>query len=357
MSNEDYLSIIKQLKLNNIDQVKGLIDLFKLKNTLDLNINLVDRSGNTALHLAIIKENKEIAELLLNNNATPDIYNFKGESPLYLAVCVNNRELVSLLLKFGASPTAKSEKSKSPYELALLKSRNEIQSLFLVNSNQCKASIEVTDRVYVKKHIKRNSMFLSNNDTSSGNKPNSSEGILTRTRLIKKPQKDMALSKSMVIQRVNSSDSVNEPSTEHKDTIVTQMNNLEDRIQNLAHKLLLEQFSQSEQSRPRESYHSLQLTNNQKSCMNGRTQIRDSINISPIKKYNEEEAYMPSSICIPTRNSKTLNLFKNSKVSRNINAFDPTYSSSLALAQSQTHKSSNISGDQNQKYILVIPKK
>jgi len=50
-----------------------------------LDINVKDKIGNTPLHYAVILENDEIIELLLNKNADPFTQNIEGESPYDLA--------------------------------------------------------------------------------------------------------------------------------------------------------------------------------------------------------------------------------------------------------------------------------
>lgn len=66
------------------------------------NINNQNRSGFTALHLAVIKQDSELIEIFLKIGANTNLPNKIGETPLILAVLSNNNAIVNLLLKYHA---------------------------------------------------------------------------------------------------------------------------------------------------------------------------------------------------------------------------------------------------------------
>jgi ankyrin repeat protein len=63
----------------------------------DLDINAVDQDRNTPLHYAVMNNNLQIVDILLQATADPFIKNNKGEDPLSLANSTGNKEIVELL--------------------------------------------------------------------------------------------------------------------------------------------------------------------------------------------------------------------------------------------------------------------
>lgn len=83
--------------------VKGQIDIVK-KELNKFSYNAIDANGNTPLILAVIYENIEIIDLLLQYKSVIDVFNFDLKTPLYIAVASMNYEIVKTLLEAGASP-------------------------------------------------------------------------------------------------------------------------------------------------------------------------------------------------------------------------------------------------------------
>ena len=73
-----------------------------------VNVNIADKEGNTALHIAARakKDNREIITILLNNKALVNAQNNRGETPLHNIL---NSENAFLLVKNGAKVQAKDE--------------------------------------------------------------------------------------------------------------------------------------------------------------------------------------------------------------------------------------------------------
>lgn len=65
-------------------------------------INKRNKDGTSALHLAVISEQKELVEYLINKEANLDITDKYGRTPLIYAVNLRNEELAKLLINNGA---------------------------------------------------------------------------------------------------------------------------------------------------------------------------------------------------------------------------------------------------------------
>lgn len=91
--------------------------------TKDVNLELQDRKGDTALHLACEKEQLRCARILLRGPRGPQnlqLQNWKGLSCLHIATLKRNPALVSLLLESGADINSQEGTSgKTPLHLAV----------------------------------------------------------------------------------------------------------------------------------------------------------------------------------------------------------------------------------------------
>jgi len=68
---------------------------------LMLDINAIDQSGNTPLHLAVDRGSQDIAELLIANGARVNARNANGQTPLYRAIAIGHNEIAALLINNG----------------------------------------------------------------------------------------------------------------------------------------------------------------------------------------------------------------------------------------------------------------
>jgi 5-methylcytosine-specific restriction endonuclease McrBC regulatory subunit McrC/ankyrin repeat protein len=66
--------------------------------------NLKTKTGGTSLNLASMKGNKEIVKLLLEHGANPNLKDETGENTLSFLFDTKNVEIVKLLLEYGADP-------------------------------------------------------------------------------------------------------------------------------------------------------------------------------------------------------------------------------------------------------------
>ncbi|XP_058121158.1 uncharacterized protein LOC131281866 [Anopheles ziemanni] len=87
-------------------------------------INAKDRSGMTPLHLAVQRANVRMVRLLLDSKCSIDELNYHGETPLIRAVVGNNLALVKTLLNNGAS-VERLRNSDPPVLLYLVQENHE----------------------------------------------------------------------------------------------------------------------------------------------------------------------------------------------------------------------------------------
>lgn len=89
-----------------------------LKNNADPNIyNIHD--GNTPLHYCVDRNKYEMLNILLKYSADPNIYNNVGDTPLHLCVYKDRYEMTKILFNNGADPDIKNNKGKTSYELSM----------------------------------------------------------------------------------------------------------------------------------------------------------------------------------------------------------------------------------------------
>jgi ankyrin repeat protein len=98
MDEEGWLLIAELDDLVNMGEIEGVRRL--LDGGLDVNSRNVVLE--TPLYAAVWTGNYEIAEMLLNRGADPNIPDKNGFTPLQAAQKLERRELVSLLRDYGA---------------------------------------------------------------------------------------------------------------------------------------------------------------------------------------------------------------------------------------------------------------
>lgn len=89
----DKLIIFKLIANNNIDKLNDLID----NNTL-LDINIQDKDGDTALHIAIFLSNYNACSILIKHNANIFIRDKWGQTPLHrLCFALENKSTIKII--------------------------------------------------------------------------------------------------------------------------------------------------------------------------------------------------------------------------------------------------------------------
>jgi len=125
-------------KINNCNKVdymlldeKACKDIIELILSLDTNINIKDKSGNTALIKASNIGSKSITELLLDAGADVNIQNNYQETALMLATKKGHTEIVRLLLNKSACFDLKDHEGYTALMFAAQKGHIEIVKLLL----------------------------------------------------------------------------------------------------------------------------------------------------------------------------------------------------------------------------------
>ena len=109
--------LINKFSDNNPDVIS---DSIKLILNDGLSINSQDNFGNTPLHYAVRSSNLKAVEVLINNNANPNIVNIVNHStPLHNAASIGNKSILKLLLDNGADPNIANDYGKKPFDYYL----------------------------------------------------------------------------------------------------------------------------------------------------------------------------------------------------------------------------------------------
>jgi ankyrin repeat protein len=96
--------------------------------SIKANLNYESDNG-TALMACVVKNNRNLVDLLLKNGANPNLTDANGITALMLAVQFNNTEMVKQLLAANANKELKSKENKTAFELAVFSNKEEIINL------------------------------------------------------------------------------------------------------------------------------------------------------------------------------------------------------------------------------------
>jgi hypothetical protein len=81
-------------------------------------LNLGDRDGQTALHLAASKGHYDVLDLLVGFGADVNAVSNDGRTPLHVAAAAGDDAIVALLVLKGANAAARDKEGKTPLDLA-----------------------------------------------------------------------------------------------------------------------------------------------------------------------------------------------------------------------------------------------
>ena len=110
---------------------KGLADVAQLLLERGANPNLQDEGGFTPLHGATSWGHTAIAQLLLDRGANPNLQNKYGETPLQAAAAEGHTAIARLLLERGANPNLQDEDGETPLDIAIEHSHSTIIGILL----------------------------------------------------------------------------------------------------------------------------------------------------------------------------------------------------------------------------------
>lgn len=105
-------ALMKAIENENLKLINYLLSLERL------NINLVDNSGNSALHYAVVKTNPNILIQLLNKNADPDQANKRGHTALHDAIACKLDRNALVLIDKKANIDCENQAKETPLLLA-----------------------------------------------------------------------------------------------------------------------------------------------------------------------------------------------------------------------------------------------
>ena len=107
-----------------LDNVKQYIASFLLD---PVDINIRNYHGNTALHIAVVREMTEVVRCLIEDGADIEAVNLCGLTPLHTSAQARSSDCMELLLKYGANLHAMDINDQSPMDFAFESIIPEIQ--------------------------------------------------------------------------------------------------------------------------------------------------------------------------------------------------------------------------------------
>ena len=119
-ANQDLAAALKLTVANKAKRIFGAVT--QGANELDA----IDQNGRTALHWAALKNEPEIAILILQHGGDADATTSKAETPLHFAARHNAPEIADELLSYGAALEAQDESANTPLHLAATTGATEV---------------------------------------------------------------------------------------------------------------------------------------------------------------------------------------------------------------------------------------
>lgn len=112
------IRIKKRASLEDILQSTSLALFPEQDGAAVIGLDTVDCEGDSALHILAHRQDLYGCRLLLENGANPNRQGDLGYTPLHYAVMAQNRELADLLLQHGARKDVASEFEETPASIA-----------------------------------------------------------------------------------------------------------------------------------------------------------------------------------------------------------------------------------------------
>ena len=80
----------------------AVLEAVKTATGLSVDVNAVNGEGDTALHIAVLRDFNSVVQFLVENGARLDIRNKKQQTPLALAITRKASNAIDVLQKAGA---------------------------------------------------------------------------------------------------------------------------------------------------------------------------------------------------------------------------------------------------------------
>ena len=106
------LALATSVIVDNLEELKRLILVEKI------DVNTVDSSGDSALHIAASKGRRDMVQFLIANGANVNLANALGTTPLHKAALANQIFIVEFLVKNGADRNLRNKAGLLPEQLA-----------------------------------------------------------------------------------------------------------------------------------------------------------------------------------------------------------------------------------------------
>ena len=122
------------IKYKMINQSIAVGDLEDIKSHIERDPEIIDDPGKskmTPLHQAVLRKKEDVAELLLNLGAKPNIPTGNGQTALHLAINRGLPSVCALLITKGADLNAQDENGWTPLHLAAAKDRIDIARILI----------------------------------------------------------------------------------------------------------------------------------------------------------------------------------------------------------------------------------
>jgi ankyrin repeat protein len=139
-----------------------LYTLLSLKNNTEMaelllnrgaNVNAKGHNADTALHVAASESNTDMVTLLLEREAETDAKNHIESTALHIAAKGSNPKVVALLLNKGAMVNILDNKARSPIDLATKNANLELAKLMLDEGSNVSKAPKFKKNTRILKHL------------------------------------------------------------------------------------------------------------------------------------------------------------------------------------------------------------
>jgi ankyrin repeat protein len=129
-------SLEQAISMAHADTIKSLIAQGEDINTRNIR-------GHAPIHLATVKGNSDVVQLLLENGADVNVVGTdSGCTSLHYATSLGHVDLCELLIRYGADTDAQTAKLETPLHLAIAKGHREVVAILL----KYRARLDIRDK-------------------------------------------------------------------------------------------------------------------------------------------------------------------------------------------------------------------